>query len=286
MRPSFLPFPQVLVTGLFAFSCAVTTVAKSPVIPPDKSGYHLFNPTPAAQMREMSTDRPDTTESPYTVDAGHYQLEMSFFDYSRDHEGGLRNEAWGFGLVNFKMGLLDNTDLQLVFDSYTEETSKRGGITDRASGFSDVTLRLKTNLWGNDGGTTALALMPYVKIPTDTGVSNGDWEGGLIVPLGIALSDRISVGLMVEADYVANESGGHDFEWLHTATIGIALTEQLGLYVELVGIAGTEADYQALFNSGLTFSVTDNLIFDAGIRVGLNDAAEDFGVFTGMSIRF
>ncbi len=42
----------------------------------DKSRYHLFNPTPVGRMREMSTDRPDKTESPYTVDAGHFQWEM------------------------------------------------------------------------------------------------------------------------------------------------------------------------------------------------------------------
>ena len=34
----------------------------------DKSQFNLFNPTPAALMRAMSTDRPDTTESAYTVD--------------------------------------------------------------------------------------------------------------------------------------------------------------------------------------------------------------------------
>lgn len=287
MRKTPVQLRYLTTIGLSVFSAVTSVNAKSPALTQDKSDYHLFNPTPVEQMREMSTDRPDTTESPYTVDAGHYQLEMSFFDYSRDHEGSLRNEAWAFGLVNFKMGLMDNTDLQFVFNSYTEETSKDNSITDRMSGFSDLTLRLKTNLWGNEGGTTALALMPYVKIPINTGVSNGEWEGGLIVPLGIAVSDRISVGLMLEADYVSNEeSGGHDFEWLHTATMGIGLTEQLGLYVELVGIAGTEVDYQALFDAGVTFSVTDNLVFDTGIRVGLNDAAEDFGVFTGMSIRF
>src|SRR6187402_3113627 len=59
----------------------------------DKSQYHLFNPTPLNLMREMSTDRPDTTESAYTVDAGHYQIEMSFFDYSRDRSDGARTKT-------------------------------------------------------------------------------------------------------------------------------------------------------------------------------------------------
>lgn len=44
-------------------------------VPPDKSGYSLFKPTPRQFMRELTTDRPDQTESPYTVDAGHFQVK-------------------------------------------------------------------------------------------------------------------------------------------------------------------------------------------------------------------
>lgn len=238
----------------------------------------LASPATAADLREMSTDRPDTTESPITVPAGHFQIEMSFFDHSR--ESGVESRA--FGLMNLKAGLLPNTDLQVVFDFWARERADQ-----TRAGFSDVTLRLKQNLWGNDGGTTALALMPYVKIPTDSELSNGEWEGGLIVPLGINLSDRLYLGLMAEMDIVHDEeNGGHDLEWLHSATLGFALTEQLGMYVELAGIAGGQTDYQAIFDAGLTLAVSDNLIFDVGVRIGLNDVAEDFGVFTGMSIRF
>lgn len=238
-------------------------------------------------MRDMDTDRPDTTESPYSVDAGHFQLEMSFFDYRQDREGSLQSESWAFGLMNFKVGLTNNTDLQLVFNSYAEDKTRDGSITDKVSGFSDIMVRVKTTLWGNDGGTSALALMPYVKIPTDTGISNGEWEGGLIMPLGFTLSDRVYLGLMAVGGYVSDaESGDSGFEWLHSATLGIDLTEQLGSYVELVGLAGADTDYQAFFNTGLTFSVNENLTFDSGVRIGLNAAAEDVGVFTGMSIRF
>ena len=49
---------------------------------PDKSGYNLFNPVPENLLRDLSPDRPDATESPYTVDAGHYQLEMDFANFT------------------------------------------------------------------------------------------------------------------------------------------------------------------------------------------------------------
>jgi hypothetical protein len=41
-------------------------------------------------MREMSTDRPDQTESAYTVDAGHFQVEMDLVSamFDRDPSGG------------------------------------------------------------------------------------------------------------------------------------------------------------------------------------------------------
>jgi hypothetical protein len=48
-----------------------------------KSEHTLWNPTPRSECRAMSADRPDFTESPYTVDAGAFQLEMSFVDYSQ-----------------------------------------------------------------------------------------------------------------------------------------------------------------------------------------------------------
>jgi hypothetical protein len=255
----------------------------------DKSQYHLFNPTPREHMREMNTDRPDTTESPYTVDAGHFQVEMSFFDYNRNRADGERTETWAFGAMNLKAGLLNNVDLQVVFDSYTEEHTRVSGITDTVSGFSDVVLRLKTNFWGNDGGKTAFAIMPFVKIPTGTELSNDHWEGGIILPLAISLTDRIGFGVMLEADFVHDdERGGYDVEWVHTATLGFDLTEQLGMYIEYAGVASHEEtfDYQASFDAGITFSVTGDLVFDSGIRVGLNEAVDDFGVFTGMSIRF
>lgn len=262
-----------------------------PAATEDKSSWHLFNPTPRDQMREMVTDRPDTTEAPYTVPAGHFQLEMSFFDYSRDLSpdlsSSIRNQAWIYGQMNFKAGLSHDVDLQIMFDTYTQQRSTTDEVTDKLSGFSDVTLRLKMNVWGNDEGATALAVMPYVKIPTGTRLSNNEWEGGLIVPLAVAINDRVSLGLMAQMDLVSDaNTGGYDLEWLNSATVGISLTERLGMYVELVGVAGASTDFRALLDGGLTFAVTDNLVFDAGVRIGLNRAAEDIGVFSGMSFRY
>jgi hypothetical protein len=72
----------LLGTGITAASAgessAVTTAD------PNKWQYNLFSPTPRALMRDMSTDRPDKTESPYTVDAGHFQFEADLVSFGID----------------------------------------------------------------------------------------------------------------------------------------------------------------------------------------------------------
>ncbi len=67
---------------LFSLAAPGAAAQETNSVPPDKSGYNLFNPVPENLMRELSPDRPDETESPYTVDAGHYQLEMDFANFT------------------------------------------------------------------------------------------------------------------------------------------------------------------------------------------------------------
>ena len=61
-----------------------------------------FDGRAAAPLRELETDRPDATESPVTVDRGHFQLESSFFSFSRDDSAGVRTETWGVAESNIK----------------------------------------------------------------------------------------------------------------------------------------------------------------------------------------
>ncbi len=59
----------LILGGLLAVGPAVSR-ADELAVAADKSGCHLFNPVPTKLLRELNTDRPDKTESPFTVDAG------------------------------------------------------------------------------------------------------------------------------------------------------------------------------------------------------------------------
>ena len=244
-----------------------------------KSQYNLLNPTPAAQMRELSPDRPDATESPLTVDAGHFAMEVSLFDWR--HDGG--NNGYTAMSTNLKLGLTNNTDLQLVFDTFSKQKPSTGG---GAEGFGDIQLRLKHNIWGNDEGKTAFALFPFIKIPTGTAVSNNEWEGGLILPFSVELTDSVGLGLMGEFDVTYDDTQArHEIEFLHSAVLGFDLTDRVGAFVEYVGIIG-DNPYQAYLGGGFTYSINENFVLDLGAQAGLNHDSEDLGVFTGYTKRF
>ena len=251
-------------------------------------GYGPGRPVPRELMRSLSADRPDGTESPYTVDAGHWQLEVSFIEYSRDD--GADAEAWALFDSNVKLGLTDQIDLQLLFGLYTdEEIDPPGPARQELEGFGDVTVRMKVNLWGNDGGPTAFGLMPFVKIPTGTELSNDEVEGGLIASLAWAAGPSWGLGFMAEADAVHDGmDDDHDIELVHTAVAGFELAGQFGGYVEYIGVTSSDGDVgsRASLSAGVTYGVSDDVQLDAGLRVGLNDAAEDLVLFTGFTARF
>jgi hypothetical protein len=248
----------------------------------DKSGYSLFNPTPPGLLRELAADRPDVTENPRTIDAGHVQVELSF-------------AAWGKGSgvedvavlpFNFKLGLTNYADIQFVYGPYIRQLSP--GRVDEGHG--DTLIRLKINLWGNDGGHsgTALAIMPFISIPTGADAFTADAaEGGIIVPFQMPLPADFDLTLMAELDFIRDGAGGRDTLLVHTASLGHDLIGDLAGYIEYVGAVDLDGDqkYQASFGVGFTFGVNENVQLDCGANVGLNAAAQDLQIFAGMTFR-
>ena len=249
--------------------------------------YHLFSPVPREEMRELSTDRPDQTESPYTVDAGHFQLEMDLLNWTRDDEDGTRTDSLNFAPFNLKLGLAQHTDLQVIFESWSSQR-ERGVRGAESSGIGDVTLRLKQNLWGNDGGSTALAIMPYITLPTRASdLGRDESEGGVIVPFGWNLPAGYYLGLMTQWDWMPGEDGGTRHAWFNTATFGFDVSERLGAYVELTAtVFDDRSPWQATEDGGMTFALTPNIQLDVGCNIGLTDSAPDVQPFLGLTYRY
>lgn len=234
----------------------------------------------AEPLRELSTDRPDTTESAYSVDKGHFQFETELAAFTRD--GGEWTKST-LGELNAKYGLTDSADIQFVLPTYTH-------VRNGDEGFGDIEVRLKYNLWGNDGGDTAMALMPFVKIPTAQGdLGNGEFEGGLIAPFAFSAPGGWSCAVMGEVDLAFDDvDDDYTFVALVSATASHDITDTSAGFLEIVGIFNTETseDIEAYFNTGVTWAVAANWQIDGGFRVGLTHASADFTPFAGLSTKF
>ena len=256
----------------------------------DKAGFTLLNPTPRSLMRNLSTDRPDVTESAYTVDAGHFQAEFSLVEYTRDHDYGERTSGFSVLQANLKVGLLNNLGIQLVLNPYQNILTYGLSLSRRDSGFGDAELRAKLNLWGNDGGRTAFSVLPLVRFPTGSGgLSDHRVEEGLILTLAAqGLRGGFDLGTMAESDLDRNEGNdGYGVDFVDSVTIGHRLsTEKLNAYVEY-GIAPmrTSRTHLAYFDTGVTHALSKNVRLHAGINVGVSRLADDFTVFAGLSFR-
>ena len=289
--PAVKPIFLIVVTALLSSAA----VADDHTTPPDKSEYNLFNPTPDDQMRSFATDRPTKSDSPYTVDAGHFQYEADIVNWIYDRYNSSQTTVSNVivGDPVLKAGLTNNTDLEVAFTpiNLNQTNNQVTGVKNTAAGFGDVYTRMKFNLLGNDGGDYVLAVVPYVKAPTAAhNVGNNHWEGGGYVPFIVALPNDWTMNITNEMDILENASlnGTHtNFQSLINFSHPVfdpSVTGYVEFWSDVNNDVDTPTQYTADF--ALSWAVNDNFQLDCGVNVGLNKAANDVQPYLGISQRF
>jgi hypothetical protein len=264
----------------------------------DRSQYTLFNPTPDRLLRDLTTDRPDTTETPFSVDAGHVQIETTVFGFSRSPRDstGAFADSYEFATTNVRIGLTNAVEAGFVWQPYgivRTHDDPLGSV--RQSGVGGLELRGKINLWGNDSfgkpGSTALGLLPFVAFPTDrrNGISPDFTEGGLIVPYAVKLTDKVGLGINAGISWLRDDAASdYHAEYLASASFSYEWSEKLGTYYEVAGRfhTGDPRGDAVQLGTGVTYRLSKNLQLDAGVNVGVTPAADRINPFVGFAVRF
>lgn len=288
LAPATLP-----ALGVLCFFAGVTAVRAD-----DKSRYSLFNPTPRSQMREMTTDRPDITEVPFTVDAGHFQTESTLFGYARGRADtdGVTSEGYEFVYTNLRIGLTNDIELSLVWQPYgiVNARSAEPEPLPSQSGIGSVDIRAKFNLWGNDDFEqvgSAFALLPVITLPTDkeNGIGASEVEGGLAAFLALALPAGFGLGFNAGAYAIADAEGtGYHAEYMASASGSYDWTKKFATYVEVVTFLGLDDPRGdvVLLGGGWTYALTDDIQLDGGVNFGVTAASDRYNPFLGLSMRY
>ncbi len=259
----------------------------------------LFHHAPRARLRPLATDRASKTESPYTVAPGQVQVEVELFRFAREDQssdaGHYTREGWATGTTLLELGLLPTLDAGLGLEPYRQEresapvegAAQAGRRVTRREGFGSLSLRLKWNLWGNDDGGSALALLSEVVLPTgQDDLDSGAVEPALFVPFALNLGRGFALGAQTGFVWAGDADGrGHHFEAVNSVTLGVELGPRWDGYVEFWSLvdATAPAAWQGSYDFGLNFWVNQNLKLDAGLNVGVTDAAPDWEPFLRLS---
>jgi hypothetical protein len=260
----------------------------------EKSGFNLFDPTPDQQMRPFSTDRPGKTHSSLTVDAGHFQLEGDFWNYTWDSWSKDNSKTRSYTLINpnLKFGLTNWSEFDIFIPTYNIlEIKNRNHPTLRATGFGDVLVGGKVNFFGNDGGDQALGAIGFIKVPTASrGLGNNNLEYTLNLPFTTKLPKDFSLTLEPAFGLLRNrrDTGYQgDYQFLinlNRPIIGEEVTAAIELALDFPGDRNIGPRHT--IDPSLQWLVTPSLQLDVGIYIGLTKGAPDWNPYIGISFRY
>ncbi|GAA4037495.1 hypothetical protein GCM10022409_23200 [Hymenobacter glaciei] len=281
-------FAFVALCGLPFLASAQAPAKTSPY---DSAHFSWRKPVPRTRLRELQPDRPGITESPFTVDAGHFQLEMDALRLINSGSGsnGQRRE-WHAGYSTLKLGLSRRTDVQLELPLYSVNKQQPSDPTqdrERHAGFGDVTVRLKHNFVGDDQqGKFAMAVIGFARLPTGGQVGDGAVEYGVVLPIDVELSDDLNFEAQVEAevDY-DRESAQHYLNAVPSIALEYDFAKHFGLLAEGVAQWNTEQRrWQSSVNLAPIIKVSSNVQLDLGTHLALNRIS-DHEYFVGITLR-
>jgi hypothetical protein len=255
----------------------------------DKRQFNLFRPTPRKYMRPMVPDRPGITESPYSVDAGHFQYETDALRLLTRREGTAYGHDWYINHALAKIGLTDRTDLQVGLDSYTDTRNYDDANPGQSAvfrGLGDLNLRLKHTLVGDDNSRLALGLIGYVTLPTGGPRGDGAVEYGAVLPVVYQLTKPWSIGGQVATQvYWDREAQERYLQLTPTFTTDYQFTKLIQVFAELVGYRDVrQSSWLSSINTGAQLDVSDNVQLDFGTHLPITNSV-DREYFIGMSFR-
>jgi hypothetical protein len=219
------------------------------------------------------------TETPVTVQPGHFLLEMDALSFKVDRQPGLKYTAFGAATTFLTTGITSRLDLQLGAEFYVSQKFDAAGLIDRQSGVGDVYIRAKYRFYESNDTYTAVAVMPYVKLPTNSGgVGNDSVEGGIIVPFHTELIGGFVFGAMGELDFLRNDANnGYDTYWYGSASLTGHFFKFLGLYGEAVAAKSSGGKpWEGTLGAGATLRVSKYAWWDFAIYRGISDGAADW----------
>ncbi len=227
------------------------------------------------ELPSIQTDRPDQTESPFTVPKKHFQIETGVSFERIDGE----NKLYTYPTILVKYGINENFELRLIPEYVTSHTQST-----KYSGITPVTVGFKVRLAEEKGILPMLSFLGHLSIPS---LASKNFKATWYAPsfrlsMQHTLSQKISLGYNLGAEWNGETP---EPAFIYTLTTGYSISERLSSYIECYGFLIQKSTGDHRVDGGLSYLLKKNMMLDISGGVGLNKYAPRWYVALGFSIR-
>lgn len=255
-------------------------------------GLALVSPARAdSDLQPLCPTRPGLATPPCMVDSGHVLAEVGLADWTLDKQAGTRSDTVVAGDLLLRYGLGARDEFQIGLTSFgTVRVRDASGISHMSS-IGDLRLAFKHSLFRPSGDGFSAALQSFLALPTGgSAIGAGDWGGGVLIPMGMTLTDKVALEFTPEIDAAVNGAGkGRHMALSAVEGLNFSLSAHVSTAVELKEVHDEDpasTQNHALAGLSVAWQPASSWQLDMGTVAGLDRSSPDFELYVGVARRF
>lgn len=234
-----------------------------------------------AQLDPIDTDRPDQTESAYTVPKNWLQFEAGFGIQRNDEI----SKEISLPTLLTKYGISRKIELRLITTLLSNsDISQPTGIKYK-TGLEPVEIGAKISLWEERGWVPKTSFIFHLGIPALASKSNkiNSVAPNFRFTLQNSLTENIAIGYNIGAEW---DGENNDPSYIYTLSPGFNFGKKWYAYIEAFGAIRKHDQPQHNIDGGLAYHLSNNCKIDISSGYGITKAAADWYIAVGFSARF
>ena len=212
---------------------------------------------------QIITDRPDQTESSFTVGSGNFQLESGFlFEYKASPDTRILAPT---NLLRY--GITNGIELRFVNQLEIKRFKYSGPYDVTFEGISDLEIGTKIRLFRSKNNTTQMAILSHLLLPTGNyGITIDKFVSINKLLISHQFNEKIGLGYNIGYSYF----GQNSWDITYSFSLGIGINDRVGIYIEPYGDIIEGNEFIMNFDGGFTYLLNNNLQFDFSYGTSLN----------------
>jgi len=228
---------------------------------------------------QIVTDRPDVTESSSVIPKNSFQIESGMI-CQKSGEANFNPIIISAPSTLFRYAPSKYFEIRLISQYQNYISFNPSDFPNIASGFNDIELGTKIQLFRNETSNTEIAFLTHLSVPTGTSGLSNDYASINKIAVSHGVTDYLGIGYNLGYRYDFNGLS----TLLYSLSIGYSINDKFGFYVEPYGDITEFNDHLININGGLVIKVKDNLQADFAFGTGINHIMNFYAIGFGWNI--